>query len=59
MGCNIGCKLEHRGFYIKMRKNVFMVRLTEHWNRLPREAGGFPSLETLKTCLDTFLCDWI
>jgi len=28
----------------------------EHWNRLPREDVGSPSLEILKICLDTYLC---
>lgn len=29
---------------------------TEHWNKLPKEAVEFPSLEVFKTCLNTFLC---
>jgi len=29
--------LEHRKFHTNMRKNFFMVVVTEHWNRLPRE----------------------
>jgi len=42
-----------------MSKNFFMVRLIEHWNRLPRDVLGSPSLETFKTFLDMFLCDLI
>ena len=33
------------------------VKLTEHCNRLPREAVESPSLEISKTCLDSFLCN--
>jgi len=42
-----------------MRKNFFTVMVTEHWNRLPREVLGSPSLETFKIHLDAFLCDQI
>ena len=42
-----------------MRRNFFMVRVTEHCNGLPREVVGSPSLETFKTHLDMFLCDLI
>lgn len=38
-----------------MRKNFFTLRVAEHWNRLPRETGESPLLETFKTHLDTFL----
>ena len=31
-----GHKIEHRKFRTNMRTNFFMVRVTEHWNRLPR-----------------------
>ena len=50
-----GLKLEHRKFHTNMQKNFVMVRVTEHWNRLPREAVESPSLEIPKTCLDTYL----
>jgi len=38
-----------------MRKNFFPVRVTEHWNRLPREVVESPSLEIFKTRLNKFL----
>jgi len=39
-----------------MRKNFFLLRVTEHWNTLPREVVDFPSLEIFKTHLDKVLC---
>ena len=48
-------KLERRKFYANIRKNVFTVWVTEHWNRLSREIVESPSLEIFKTCLDAFL----
>ena len=30
-------KLEHRKFQKNMQMNFFTVKVTEHWNRLPRE----------------------
>jgi len=50
-------ELKHRKFRLNMRKNLFPLRVTEHWNRLPRGAVESPSLETFKTCLDTVLCN--
>jgi len=38
-----------------MRKNFFPLRVTEHWNRLPRVVES-PSLEIFKTRLDKVLC---
>ncbi|KFV79318.1 hypothetical protein N308_13043, partial [Struthio camelus australis] len=50
-----GYKLKHSKFCLNRRKNFFPVRVTKHWNRLPREAVEPPSLQILKTHLDTIL----
>ena len=51
-----GLQMEHRKFCTNMWKN-FMVRVTEHWHRLPREVGASPSVEILKTHLVVDLCN--
>jgi len=51
-----GLKLEHSMLHTNMQ-NLFRVRVTEHWNRLPREVMESPSMEVFKTCLGTCLCD--
>jgi len=52
-----GHKLKHRKFRLKMRKNFFPLRVTEHWNRLPREAVDSFYLEIFKHHLDEVLCN--
>ena len=46
-------KFDHK-FCTNMQKNFFMVRVTEHRNRLPREV--VKSMEIFKTCLDAYMC---
>ncbi|PKU36761.1 hypothetical protein llap_12933 [Limosa lapponica baueri] len=50
-----GHKLEHGKFHSNTRKNFFPVKVTEHWDRLPREVLESPSLEIFKTRLDAVL----
>jgi len=49
-------KLKHRRFQLNTRNNFFPLRVTEHWNRLPREVVESPSLEIFKTHLEKVLC---
>ena len=51
----------HRKFCLDMRKNFFTLRVTEPWNRLPREVVESPSLEIFQTHLDKVLCSllWV
>jgi len=52
-----GHKLKHRNFHLNMRKNFFPLRVTEHWNRLPREVVDSPTPEIFQTCLNEVLCN--
>jgi len=49
-----GHKLKQRKLQLNMRKNFFLLRVTEHWHRLPREVVESP-LEIFQTCLDAVL----
>jgi len=51
-----GHKLKHRKIHLNTRKNVFTLRVMEHWNRLPREVVESPSLEIFKTHPNAVLC---
>jgi len=51
-----GHKLKQRMFQLDMRKNFFLLRVTEPWHRLPRKVVDSPSLEKIKTRLDKVLC---
>jgi len=51
-----GHKLKQRKFQLNTRKNFFPLRVTEPWDRLPREVVEFPSLEIFKPRLDAVLC---
>ena len=50
-----GHKQKHRRLWLNMRGHFFTVRVTEHWDRLPREVVESSSLEILKLRLDAIL----
>ena len=49
-------KLVHRKFHTNARKNLFTVRVMEHWNRLIREVE-YLHRRLHKTHLDIYPCD--
>ncbi|KAK4813029.1 hypothetical protein QYF61_005895 [Mycteria americana] len=54
-----GFKLKHRRFPLHIRKHFFPVRVTEPWHRLPREVVESPTLDIIKSHLDTVLGNWL
>ena len=43
-----GHKLKHRRYPLNIRKHFFIVKVTKHWHRLPREVVGCPSLRDIQ-----------
>ena len=52
-----GLKFECRKFHTNMRKNFFMVRVTEHWNRLSRDVVKSLLLWRYSRPMDAYLCN--
>lgn len=46
-------------FFLNVRKHVFPVKVTEHYQRLPRKVVGSPFLGMLKSHLNAVLSCWL
>lgn len=50
-----GNKLRHKKFKVNIRKNLITAKMTDLWNRLPREIVESASLKIFKSCLHIIL----
>ena len=51
--------MHQRRFRLDIRKNIFPKRVVLHWNRLPKEGVGSPSLEVFQSRVYVALRDMV